>query len=78
MGQEEFQGQKALIVGGSRGLGEVTAKCIAAGGGEVYITFHRGSADAIRVSREIGDGGGECLNFQFDVLLSISWRPSIL
>lgn len=30
---ERFSGQRALIIGGSRGLGETTAKLVAAGGG---------------------------------------------
>jgi hypothetical protein len=33
VGPEEFSGCVALIVGGSRGLGELTAKVIATGGG---------------------------------------------
>ncbi|MEJ2502155.1 MAG: SDR family NAD(P)-dependent oxidoreductase [Gemmatimonadota bacterium] len=49
-----FVGQKALVVGGSRGLGEVTAKLIAAGGGEVALTYRTGASDAARVRDEIG------------------------
>ena len=36
----EFAHQKALIVGGSRGLGEITTKLIAMGGGSVKFTLH--------------------------------------
>ena len=43
---EEFSGQRALVIGGTRGLGEATAKAVAMGGGEVAITFHRGSSEA--------------------------------
>ena len=39
-----FAGQTALIVGGSRGLGEVTAKLIAAGGGTPIITYQAGKS----------------------------------
>ncbi|MBF0175913.1 MAG: SDR family NAD(P)-dependent oxidoreductase [Magnetococcales bacterium] len=53
-----FAGQVALIVGGSRGLGEMTAKIIAAGGGEVIVTHARGLADARRVVEEILTWGG--------------------
>ncbi len=53
-----FQGQIALVVGGSRGLGEVTAKCIAAGGGSVIITYSQGRQDADRVVDEITAAGG--------------------
>jgi acyl dehydratase len=44
--ENEFVGQRALIIGGSRGLGEVTAKLLAAGGAEVVVTYHRGASDA--------------------------------
>jgi len=50
----EFAGQRALVVGGSRGLGEVTVKLLAAGGADVVLTYHQGEADARRVAAEIG------------------------
>jgi hypothetical protein len=50
----EFAGSHALIIGGSRGLGELTAKLIAAGGGKVTITYANGKADAERLATEIG------------------------
>jgi NAD(P)-dependent dehydrogenase (short-subunit alcohol dehydrogenase family) len=50
----EFAGQRALVVGGSRGLGEVTAKLLAAGGAEVAVTYVQGEDDARRVAAEIG------------------------
>jgi hypothetical protein len=34
-----FAGQRSLVIGGSRGLGEVTAKIVAAGGGRPVITY---------------------------------------
>ena len=85
--RDEFVGQRALIVGGSRGLGEVTAKILAAGGADVSITYHRGLADARRVVDEIVAGGGAVSAFQLDVLdqsLNLSdklvggWRPTHL
>ena len=42
----EFANVRALVIGGSRGLGEITAKIIAAGGGDVWITYRRGKEDA--------------------------------
>ncbi len=78
----EFAGQRALILGGSRGLGEVAAKLIAAGGGETLITYHRGGEDARAIVAEIRDGGGVCDAFAFDVLNPPhslpDWRPSHL
>jgi len=60
---EEFSDQRALIVGGSRGLGEVAAKLLAAGGAEVIITYFRGEQDAKRIVEEIVAHGAraECL-----------------
>ncbi|MEJ2164984.1 MAG: SDR family NAD(P)-dependent oxidoreductase [Desulfobacterales bacterium] len=60
---EEFSAQRALIVGGSRGLGEVTAKLLAAGGADVILTYYRGRQDARRVVEEIVAHGGraDCL-----------------
>jgi hypothetical protein len=51
----EFAGSTALIVGGSRGLGALTAKVIAAGGGKVVVTYAVGRSDAEQVAGEIGE-----------------------
>lgn len=64
---EEFRGSHALIVGGSRGLGELTAKIIAAGGGHVLITYARGKSDAENVTTQIRSAGGDCDCTQYDV-----------
>ncbi len=64
----EFDGQRALVIGGSRGLGEVTAKLLSAGGADVKITFHQGAADARRVVSEITSGGGRAGCVPLDVL----------
>ncbi len=63
----EFSGCCALVVGGSRGLGELTAKMVAAGGGRVLITYARGKEDAERVAAEIRAADGECDVVKFDV-----------
>jgi hypothetical protein len=62
-----FRQQQALIVGGSRGLGETTAKLIAAGGGQAIVTYKQGAADARRVADEITAWGGDCRTFDLDV-----------
>jgi hypothetical protein len=62
----EFAGSVALIVGGSRGLGELTAKIIASGGGRVVVTWHRGKEDAERVVKEIRAAGGACQTLEYD------------
>ena len=62
----EFSGSVALIVGGSRGLGELTAKLIAAGGGRTIITWQTGRDDAERVTQEIRQAGGHCESLAYD------------
>jgi hypothetical protein len=61
-----FNKQVALVVGGSRGLGELTAKIVAAGGGHSVITYHQGNDDAERVKEEIIGWGGQCSVIQLD------------
>ena len=62
-----FAGQVAWVIGGSRGLGELTAKIIVAGGGEVVISYLLGMADAKRIQEEIISWGGSCKIVQMDV-----------
>ena len=64
--RDEFASQRALVVGGSRGLGEITAKIVAAGGDDVCLTFCRGEDDARRVAHEIREAGGRCAPVQYD------------
>lgn len=64
----EFSGQRALIIGGSRGLGEAVAKLLAAGGAEVIITFCRGDQDAKRIVDEIVAHGAKADCLRLDVL----------
>ena len=63
----EFSGQKALVVGGSRGIGETTAKILAAGGASVCISYNVGHADALAVQQAIKPQGGDCTLMQLDV-----------
>jgi acyl dehydratase/NAD(P)-dependent dehydrogenase (short-subunit alcohol dehydrogenase family) len=65
--QDEFADQRVLIIGGSRGLGELTAKLIAGGGGQVTVTHAAGRTDADTVAGEIRNAGGECDVVRFDV-----------
>jgi acyl dehydratase len=65
---KEFTNQRAVIIGGSRGLGEVVAKIISAGGGSVRISFHQGMQDALNICNEIKRAGGDADCFQFNVL----------
>ena len=65
---QEFRSQRALIIGGSRGLGEVAAKLLSAGGADVKITYHQGKEDADRIVDDIVSNGGVADGFRFDVL----------
>jgi MaoC like domain len=65
----EFRAVNALIVGGSRGLGELTAKLIGAGGGHCVITYAAGADDARRVAAEIAASGGRCDVLSYDISL---------
>jgi hypothetical protein len=62
----EFRGSVALVIGGSRGLGEVTAKLLAAGGAHVIISYSIGQADADRVASSIRAAGGTCEIIHYD------------
>ncbi|MGD2069077.1 MAG: SDR family NAD(P)-dependent oxidoreductase [Gemmatimonadota bacterium] len=64
---DRFEGQSALVIGGSRGLGEVTAKLLAAGGARVAVTWLRGEEDARRVVEEITSAGGWARAARLDV-----------
>ena len=66
--KNQFSGQHALVIGGSRGIGELTAKLLAAGGARVTITFARGSIEAHSIARDISDNGGICEYRKFDLL----------
>lgn len=85
---DEFASQRALVVGGSRGLGELTAKLLVAGGADVVFTWRHSNADSERVIDEIESSGGSAVAQQLDVAdpfpvmldLSVSkdWIPTHL
>ncbi len=63
----EFADTTALVVGGSRGLGETAAKILAAGGGRVVLTYAAGQADAEAVADEIVRNGFQAHALRLDV-----------
>lgn len=67
-GSNDLEGRHALIIGGSRGIGEITAKYFAAKGARVSITYNSGMKDADRIVREINDSSS-CIAscYQFNV-----------
>lgn len=65
-------GVAALVVGGSRGLGEATAKLLAAGGARVAITYATGADDAAAVAADIRGFGAECAVLQLDMRADVA------
>jgi hypothetical protein len=65
----EFASSTALVIGGSRGIGEVTAKLLAAGGSNVIISYATGRLDATNVAAEINRSGGRCEAIRYDINL---------
>lgn len=64
----EFKGTCSLVIGGSRGLGEITAKLVAGGGGDVLVSYAAGHADAQAVAEDINANGlGHCGTVALDL-----------
>ena len=78
----EFSGWRALVVGGSRGLGEAAAKLVAAGGGAVCLTYFQGAHDAQQIADELSTAGREACIAQLDVTHptkpELPWQPTHL
>lgn len=74
---QEFANQRAVVLGGSRGLGEVVAKVLATGGAAVDLSYHHGEDDAQRVVREISAAGGSARCFHYDVLEQAADETSV-
>lgn len=84
---DEFSAQRALIIGGTRGLGEVTAKLLAAGGAAVKLTYCRGEIEAEKIVNEIDRSGGNAEAFRLSVIdldndrlvkIMLEWKPTHL
>ena len=67
VGPLEFAECRVLLIGGSRGLGEVAAKIFSAGGADVRFTYCSGGQDAAKVVEDITASGGKASAFQFDI-----------
>lgn len=63
---QEFTSETAVVVGGSRGLGEVSAKLLALGGARVLLTYRNRAEDAERVADEIREAGFQCATLKWD------------
>ena len=66
---KEFSNTRSLIIGGSRGLGELTAKIISCGKGSVDFTYFYGKEEARKLKRIVKlETGREPLIKKFNVL----------
>lgn len=82
---DSFSAERVLVVGGSRGLGEVAAKVYAAGGADVLATYAKGLKEATRLQEEITQDSGRLRIAQYDVTenspicetLPEDWHPTI-
>lgn len=63
----EFTGQRALVVGGSRGMGQVAAALLAAGGASVRLSYRVGKAEAEAAVADLCAGGAEAGALAWDV-----------
>ena len=64
----DFSDQTALIIGGSRGLGETVSKIISASGGKVVLTYYKGKEDAQDLMNEINKYKNSCSILGLNVL----------
>ena len=67
VGPFELAGARALIVGGSRGLGAATATLIAAGGGAAIVTYALGKSETASMQREARSAGRAIAALRIDV-----------
>lgn len=83
---DEFKELRALVIGGSRGLGELATKQLAVGGADVRFTYRLGADDAKRVADEIQSAGGSAKAFVYAMPGDPSpllkhldgWKPNLL
>jgi 3-oxoacyl-[acyl-carrier protein] reductase len=57
----DLRGRRALVTGGSRGIGAATARSLAACGARVVIGYRQRTADAERVVEQIRHAGGDAV-----------------
>ncbi len=62
-----LEGKKALVTGGSRGIGRATAVMFARAGADVAINFLNREKEALEVKKTISDLGRDCLVLKADI-----------
>lgn len=70
----DLSGKKALVTGGSRGIGRGIALALAEQGAAVVVNYHGNREKAEEVAEEIKNRGGESLVIQADVADQVSVR----
>ena len=63
---QSLQGKRALVTGGSRGIGAAIARRLAAEGADVAITYERSADRAEAIGAEIRKQGRRALALQAD------------
>lgn len=64
---ERLDGKRALVTGGSSGIGEAIACCLAGAGAQVAINYVTHPEAAQAVARRIRDHGGDAITVEADV-----------
>lgn len=62
-----LQDARALVTGGSSGIGEGIARALAGAGASVVVNYRSDREDAERIAREISEAGGKAVPVQADV-----------
>lgn len=66
-GSRPLAGQKAIVTGGSSGIGAAVVRAFAVAGAVVGINYHSNAAAADQIVREIERNGGKALALKADV-----------
>ncbi len=66
MGTAALTGRRALVTGGSRGIGRETVRRLAADGAAVAFTYSASAADAEKLVAEVAANGGKAVATQAD------------
>jgi acyl dehydratase len=64
---KKYKKVRALVVGGSRGIGAVTTKLLALSGSDVLFTYYKGEKEARHIESEINELGGNCRGINLDI-----------
>lgn len=62
-----FDGEVAVVTGGSRGIGRAIVEKLAAQGAQIAFSYASRSDEAEKVRKKVESGGGRCQRFKVDV-----------